>query len=191
MIEKVEYIKSIFKIDADNSYLITDIAEELVKIEDFDNYRKWLKVNLNHYDSQYMKPFEKFVFLTQKYLKQRLEIENSERITNGRLYALELSSKVKAVSSYVEEYGATYEDLKLKGSDKELFSGFDKSQLAKVGGLQSAVQLQKSVSGSDALVDKLEQLAYDLIIYNIIEYKPSEMMSKQIKNRLSDVFKKM
>jgi hypothetical protein len=191
MIEKVEYIKSIFKIDADNPYVITDIADELVRVDHFDDYRKWLKSNVNHYDAQYLKPYEKFVFLTHKYLKQRLEIENSERITNGRMYALELSSKVKAVSNYVEEYGATYETLKLKGSDKELFSGFDKSQLAKVGGLISAVRLQKSISGTDALADKLEELAYELIVTNIIEYKPQKKTETCVSKLLDGVVEKI
>lgn len=191
MVEKVEYIASIFKIDVNSQYAVLDIAEELRKIDSFDDFRNWLKVNLNHYDAQYLKPYEKFVFLTCKYINKRLEFENSERITKGKLYAIELSSKVKAVSYYVEERGATYEKLKIKNTNKEIFSSFDKSQLEKVGGLFVAVRLQKSISGTDALADKLEELAYDLIVTNTIEYEPQKKTENNVNKLLGEAIKKI
>jgi len=190
MLDKVEYIKSIFKIDSDNPYIVTDIAEELSKIDDFNNFRIWIKINLNHFDAQYMNPFHKFTFLIRLYQEQRLELVNAGRITKSREYAIELSTKVKSVSAYVLEKGATYHQLKTKDK-REFFTSFDKSQLEKVGGLISAVNLQKSISGADALADKIEELAYELIITNTIEYKPQKKSSSSVEKLLDGVVKKI
>ena len=189
MIEKVEYIASIFKIDVDNSYIVTDIAEELSKIDSFDDFREWLKGNVNHVDAQFMNPYKTFTFLVHKYLKKSLELKNTERIRNGKKYVIELSNKVRQVSYYVEDKGATYENFKING--KEAFSSFDKSQLDKVGGLLAAVRLQKSVSGADALADRLEELAYDLIVTNIIEYQSQDKTETNVNKLLNEAIKKI
>jgi hypothetical protein len=190
MEEKVEYIAAIFKIDASNTYLIIDIADDLSKVNNFDDYRKWLKTNLNHLDAKFLKPYEKFVFLTQKYIKQKLETENSERINKGREHAIELSNKVRCVSHYVVEHGATYSNFKTKDG-VEAFSSFEQSQLEKVGGLLASVRLQKSISGADALADRLEELAYDLIVTNIIEYKSQKKTDNSVSKLLDGTIKKI
>lgn len=190
MVDKVEYIASIFKIDVNNQYVILDIAEELKRIDSFDHFRNWLKVNLNHYDAQYLKPYEKFIFLIRMYLKNRVESLNSERISKSRVHAFELAKKVKLVSPFVEDRGLDCKNFKTPTGEK-FFSTFDVSQIDKVGGLLAAVRLQKSVSGSDALIEKLLELSHDLIVNNIIEFKSEEKQCDQIRDRLENITRKM
>ncbi|NOR55529.1 MAG: hypothetical protein GQ531_04920 [Sulfurovum sp.] len=190
MLEKVEYIKSIFKIDLDNPYLITDIAEELVKIELFDDYRKWLKINLNHIDAQYKYGYQKFVFLTRMYLKKRLEFINAEMLLQSKAYAKELAYKVKEVSSLVEEKGLTFEYFKDTGGGA-FFTDLEVSQLNKIGGLDSSIRLQKSLSGSDALADKLVLMAFDFLVTSIIEYKPQKKTTTEVSILVKNVVKRV
>jgi len=161
MINKIEYIKDIFNIKGENKHIIISIAEEIDKIEDFNDFRNWIKINLNHADTKYIKSFDKFIFLMNLYMKEYIEFKNRKRIKNGKKYAKKLSNKIKQISHLVENETLSILNIKTK-NNKDFFNDFDKSQIKKIGGIKSAVNLQKSISGSDALNDKLEKLAYNL-----------------------------
>ncbi len=186
---KVEFVKTIFNLNVDNFHVVKSIADELTKIDDFDDYEKWIKDNLNSLDNQYMNAYKKFVFLTRKYLKQKLELVNKDRLKKSKTFAKTLAAKVKLVAPQIEENGLVVKQVKLDG--EEFFTDFELSQLDKLGGLSACLRFQKSVSGSDDLEDKLIALMFDLLITDIIEYKPQKKTENMVNKLLGEAIKKI
>ena len=185
MLDEVEYIQSIFKINTDNPYVITDLAEEVEKIDSFDDFRSWLKININHFDAQYMNPFQKFTFLIRMYLRKQLELKNAERIENSKIFSKNFSYKVKQVSHLVDEKEILAQQIKLDG--KQFFTDYEISQINKLGGLSACIRIQRSTSGADALAEKISEMAYDMMVSNIIEYKPKEETNHRVTDLISNI----
>ncbi len=189
MLAKVDYVKSIFKINTDNPYAITDIAEEIKKIDSFDDFREWLKANLNHLDIEYLNSFSKFIFLVRMYRKKKLELENKDRIQESKTFAKLLVKKVKQVAPIIEKNELAVKSIRLNG--EQFFSDFELSQIGKLGGLSACVNLQKSVSGNDRLEEKLIAIMFDLLVDNIIEYKPQKKAKNKVTILIDEVIKKI
>lgn len=189
MIEKVEFIKSIFNMKKDNAYEIKGIVEELEKIEFFNDYQQWIKDNLSHPKTRYKIGYEKFMFLTRMYKTIRLELLNKDRLKKSRTFAKTLASKVKLVAPQIEENGLTVKEINLDGEN--FFTDFELSQLDKLGGLNACLRHQKRISGSDDLEDKLVALMYDILITDIIEYKPQEKTENNVNKLLGEAIKKI
>ena len=193
-IEMVEYICSIFKLDNNNTFIILDVVHELEKINSFDTFRNWLKDNLNHFDTQYMNSYQKFMFLISKYLQVEFEHLNQERISESKKQALLLANKVKATTKIVEELDTEPKCENFKTPDGScLFTVFEMSQIRKLGGIYVCVQWQKSVSGRDALVEKFEELFREIISQKSIAYQEVNDQKSDIGNFLdsANIIKKM
>lgn len=67
MQELIKYIGDILNIKTDSVYTIQDMTEELEKVQDIVAYRSYIKDNLDKID--YKTGFQKFILLTQKYLR--------------------------------------------------------------------------------------------------------------------------
>ena len=188
MLAKVDYIKSVFKITEQNPYITTDIAEELAKVEDFNEFRKWLKINLNHLDTQYMNGFTKFNFLARMYLQSH-QVDKA-RLAESSSFAKSLAEKIRSVSSYVLDNN----NLKCENfvSDKEcIFTDFEQTHLAKIGTLLQCVKIQRSVSGEDPLFEKLNKNMQQIVINDSIGYKPKEKTTHRVTSLIGGMVKKV
>lgn len=145
------YITTIFNLDPTNSYILEDIELELKDIG-FENFKNFYKGNSNYLGSEYKKGLEKFLFFTKLYRK--LHTDTTKKVN----YCRELAFKVKLVSSLILEHNADFYNFKIVGSDKCFFSENDIATLEKIGSLVYCARLQRSVSGSDALLEKMEEL---------------------------------
>jgi len=158
-----KYVIDVFQIKADNPMIIEDVVDELKTIEDLSDFRAWLKDNFNHYDSQYLRGFQKFISLIKIYRMEYALTSETEKSVKLRKFAQLLSSKVKAVSMLVlNEPGIDCVNLRNKDDQGPYFTKFEERIIGKIGGLYTAVMIQRSVSGADPLQDKILELSIDI-----------------------------
>jgi hypothetical protein len=76
MQELIKYISDILNIKTDSVYTIQDMTEELSKIRDIAAYRSYIKDHIKSID--YTSGYQKFILLTQKYLRLEYKALNPE-----------------------------------------------------------------------------------------------------------------
>ncbi len=175
MVLKVDYIKRFFKIESDNPLVIKDIAEEIDKNGDFEDFRNWLKEYSNHIDFQYLNGFQRFIKLSELYSRKTAEANNQDRLGKSSSYAIKLAQKVKDVSNHVLDNN----DLKYMHfvtPDGCFFSDFDIKQLDRVSSLLGCVRLQVSVSGEDELLNRLDENMKQIVMSNALGYTKKEAL---------------
>jgi len=175
MKEIIEYIGSVLNIKIDNRLVIDDITTELKSIGDIVDYKNFLKKNMNHIHTQYMTGFQKFIKLTEIYKRQLALESSSDRISNADDFAKKLASKVKSVAKEIEENSYLDYD-NFISSGEPYFSDYERKQIDKIGGLQTAIRLQKSVSGTDALEERLRSQSVSIVIRDALK-KPDKQKS--------------
>ena len=152
-----------FNFRSKNGKKITKSRENEIKdIEDIAGYRDFMRKSFDYLGMEYYTGFQKFIKLTNIYKRQYAKDTNVERISKSVQTAYILAQKVKAVISYVESGKDKYSSFSSNG--KSYFTKFEISQLEKLGGLQKSVHLQKSVSGDDALFNRLKKQMQEMII---------------------------
>lgn len=185
MIAKVDYIKSIFKITGDNPYVISDIADDMAGVQNFDDFRVWLKSNINHIDTQYMNGFQKFTFLAKEYKKQYAKRTNSSRLSKSQDTAKQIADKIRSVAHHLDiDPNLTPHHFQIDG--KCYFSKFEISQIEKIGGLHRCVMLQKSVSGEDALLERLRDEMAGIVMVQALA-KPTEQTNVKVSKLMRGV----
>jgi len=178
MRDLIEYLMAILNIKTDSSFVVLDMQNELQDIIDIADYQKFIRKNINYLGMEYMTGFQKFIKLTEIYKRQYAEAHNQERLEASRNTAKELSQKVKTVSEAVEN-GAIFHNMKIKGTNENYFTNWELKELSKRGGSVHCVGLQKSVSGSDELYEKLKEQMREIVMVDMLD-KPKETTSKKI-----------
>ena len=174
----IGYIANILNIKTDSELVVLDMMSELKTITDIPDYQKFIKKNFNHYDLQYMTGFQKFIRLTEMYKLKRFEMQNKDRLKNSANFAFKLSEKVKTVSSKVKgNPELNFNNFRING--EPYFTEFEISQLSKIGSLYKCVQLQRSVSGRDALLERLQEQAREVIFQKALQ-KPEKNVAELV-----------
>jgi len=94
-----KYIIELLNINTESSFVLADIDAELRKIKHLDTYRHYIRDNLNHIDLEYKTGFQKFILLTNKYLKIE---ERAEAPTDkAKTFAKQLADKFKVARSTI------------------------------------------------------------------------------------------
>jgi len=174
----IEYITEILNIKTKSELVILDIRTELQEIEDIVSYKNYIKENLNHIDMQYMKGFQKFIHLTNLYKKEMFEIYNKDRLENAVTTAHKIADKVCTISKLSKSKAAKFEKFKTK--DGNYFTSFEIKQLKRIGTVRECIKLQKSHSGHDPLLIRLEQSLKKLVGIEQIENKTSRKTKELI-----------
>ena len=109
------------------------------------------------------------------YKKKTAEESNTERLGKSSLYAIKLAEKVRAVA------GDALDNDKLGysnfvNSDGCLFSKFDIEQLDKIGSLHACINIQRSVSGEDALLDRLDANMRHIVMSEALGHTTKEAL---------------
>ncbi|MGW8169682.1 MAG: hypothetical protein ACWGHH_06725 [Sulfurovaceae bacterium] len=148
-LEQIEYITALFSLEG-NSYVIEDVIEELSDIG-FENFKGFYKKNSNYIGSEFKRGFDKFLFFTKLYRKHN--IDNTAEIE----YYGSLAQKVNYVGNIAIEHNLNYENVKIKDTGKNFFTEKDITTLSRIGTLVQCARLQKSASGTDALLDAMRE----------------------------------
>lgn len=178
MRDLIEYVAEILNIKTNSDLVILDIKEELESIVDLADYRRFLKTNLNHIDVTYLTGFQKFVKLTEMYRKLYARATNQDRLTGARKSSILLAKKVRGVATTIYANGTRepseimdeINPAEITIGGEPLFTKYELSQIAKVGGLRKSIELQRSESGGDRLLDKLIELSEAIVVNKALGY---------------------
>ncbi len=138
----IEYLMEVLNIKSDNEFVIKDIATELQKVNDIADYRKYVRDNIKNIDLEYLTGFQKFIELTNKYLKQQDDIILGAKFEQGEKYAKELASKVKICRNFVEDAGCEFSQVSAEG--EKLFKEHELKALSKVGSVIAIIEFSKT-----------------------------------------------
>jgi len=149
---------------------------ELARIEstlenvDVDKFLTYLLKNFNHYDLKFLNGSQKFIEISKWYFDGVLLSENKEKLSLIDTRAKELAQKVRKTKDPYEksEYQRAYLGYEHKELNFHNFEGYfrdeDAAILKTVGNLGKCLQLQESISGRDALEDKLSEILKAIVI---------------------------
>lgn len=180
MKEIIKYISTILNIKTDSMLVVADMESELHGIVDISEYKDYLRRNINYLGMEYMTGFQKFIKLTEMYKRQYAERTNKERLSKSQDTAQQLADKVRSVAPYVN-HNQNLKPENFSANGECYFTAFERKQLAKIGSLTRCVNLQISVSGEDALLEKLkEQMIEIVMIQAIAKPKEKEEVNKSV-----------
>lgn len=164
MNELVKYIGGLLNIKLDSQFIVADITQDISTIRDIAAYRLYLRENLSNIDFKFMSGFQKFVEITKRYKKIETEAIFKDRFEGANKTAREIAAKVAYVAKHLDPARpVSYEDIKADG--EQYFSSFEIKKLKeiKADNPHKAVAMQKSVSGDDMLLAKLNEAFAKLI----------------------------
>jgi len=177
MTELIDYLANILNIKTNSDLVILDMQNELQSITDIAHYRAFIRSNLNYLGMEYKTGFQKFIMLTEIYKKQYQVDAN--RLASSSSFAKQLAEKVRSVSSYVLE-NSDLECTNFVNDDGCIFTDFEQLHLGKVGSLLQCVRIQRSVSGEDELLSKLNASMQQIVINEAIGHKPQKKTAKSV-----------
>lgn len=155
--QQIGWVKDTFGVNTENIYTLEDIEIEFANIN-FDSFRSFYKQNSNYIGSEYKKGIDKLVFFTKLFRKQTTD--NTAKLD----YCESLAQKVKFIGYNAIDNNLEYENIKIKDTKENFFTDKDIKTLSKIGTLQQCVILQRSVSGTDALLDTMKDLITNPIV---------------------------
>jgi len=173
MRDLIEYLMAILNVKTDSSFVVLDMQNELQDITDIADYQKFIRKNINYLGMEYMTGFQKFIKLTEMYKRQYTEKHNQERLLGSQDTARKLAVKVKSVASTIENNDIEFKNI------KDFFTAWEIKELNKIGNAMKCIRLQKSVSGSDELYEKLKEQMREIVMVNMLD-KPKETTYKKI-----------
>lgn len=164
MQQLIDYYCGMLNIKADNEFVLADMMCELDKINAIDaqnDFREFVKSKINDYDLQYNTGLQKFMLLSGKFIKNKKIELNKDRLEKASETAKELAQKVKAIPAKYETQ--PFEAFML---DKQTpyFSTFEIKCLNKIGNVVNCKNLQRSISGTDALAEKLDSIISNIVL---------------------------
>lgn len=189
MNELIKYTAEILNIKTNSKLVVFDMQSELQGITDIADYQKFIRSNINYLGMEYMTGFQKFIKLTEMYKRQYTEKTNQGRIGKGIDTAQKLANKIKEVSSHVEDNNdLTFINFSTDG--KCYFTDFEIKQLKKIGSLNKCVRLQKSISGEDALLERLKGQMREIVLTKAL-VRPQEKTDRNVAKLMSSMAEKV
>ena len=145
----VNYVGSLLNIKIDNPLIIEDMKQELLKVKNLVTYREYIRDNLNHVDMEFKTGFQKFIVLTNKYLK----MEESVTLPHdtAKAFSKQLSHKVKQTRNIVEEKNIVFSMLRIDG--EKFFTEKELKALQGIGSIVYIIESSRNGTLEDELVD--------------------------------------
>ena len=185
----LKYFASLFNIKLDNPMIAEDIGEIVSGVPDIKAFRSWIRDNLNHYDTQYLSGLPKLATMAKIFNKNYVRTNATGRLEKARGFMEALAEKVHMVSAAVRDNpNLDYDNFRRDGEN--LFTDQEKSMLSRIGSLYDCVRLQRSVSGEDALYEKLMENAVKMISDDITGRKAIASKKKPVSALISSAANK-
>ncbi len=145
----VNYIGSLLNIKIDNPLIIEDMKQELNKISDLVSYREYIRDNLKHPDVDFSTGFQKFIILTNKYLK----MEESVTLPHdtAKSFSKQLAHKVKQTRNIVEEKNIVFSMLRIDG--EKFFTDKELKALQGIGSIIYIIESSRQNTLEEQLID--------------------------------------
>ena len=145
----VNYVGSLLNIKIDNPLIIEDMKQELLKVKNLVTYREYIRDNLNHVDMEFKTGFQKFIVLTNKYLKQQQDLALPH--DTARSFSKQLSHKVKQTRNIVEEKNIVFSMLRIDG--EKFFTEKELKALQGIGSIVYIIESSRNGTLENELVD--------------------------------------
>lgn len=103
--ELIDYIADILNIKISSPLTVADMTEEINKVYDLAEYRRYLRDNFKHIDTDYSTGFQKFIILTNKFKKieEDLAIQRAGQDTKGEALAKSINDRMVKILSYLDD----------------------------------------------------------------------------------------
>ncbi len=143
---------------------ISRIDAELRTIPSLENYIAYMEKNVDHANVDRKTGYQKFLKLNEMYKSKLAELIAKEELGTAVGKALTLSGKVRQVAPKFKETEYRINNLNhgIKSLHFRSFKGFFSEDeirtLSLIGDLRKCIKIQDSVSGSDALCEKIEAI---------------------------------
>ena len=141
MLKLTEYVMEVLNIKSENSFVIQDIATELTKVNDLVAYKNYIRENIKSVDVDYLTGFQKFIQLTDKYLKNQDDTILGAKYLQGEKYSKELSAKVKECRNFVEDNYIEFSNVKIEG--EKYFKDHELRMFEKIGSKEVILEYSK------------------------------------------------
>lgn len=164
--ETVKYIAALLNVKAESEFVMMDMLSEIEEVKNPAAYREYLRDNFNHIDVTMMPGFQKFITLTKRYKEIEFQAFNHDRIEKSQSTAREIAEKVKNIAPMVLVSDNIEKKLEFKHfqtNGKPYFTDFEIKTLNKIGSVRHCVKLQRSNSGDDLLLRKLEKMMIEMM----------------------------
>lgn len=140
-----------------------DMVTELQPIQDHSEYVKYLKSRINVKGMEYLPAYQKFIKLTEQYKNIEIEVMNKNRIELMGSLAEKLAQKVKQFDTMVLNHPhkdlLKWEHIKsMDDAEVNYFSDKEVKALSSIGNPLHCIELQRAISGKDALCERLEAI---------------------------------
>jgi len=156
-----------------DAFVAKKLEDEISNIPNPEVYIRYFEKNHNHIDLTGKTGYQKFLYLNDKYKEGLIKVLAKKQLGEANSRAKELAKKVRETKSTFEE--AEYQRIELKKNIKQLhfgsfgnfFSKEDISILSIVGPLKKCLEIQKLNSGSDLLLEKLDDILSSIAIKQV------------------------
>ncbi len=156
--KQIDYIAQLLNIKTQSELVILDISNELFQLDDPGDFIVYLRKNYNHFNTNYLTGFQKFLYLLDLYKNKSISEKSIDEITL-------MCQKVNNVGRQLgENTQANFEDIFSKDANgtSRYFTQKEIEILSLIGNLGYCVRLQKTVSGTDALESEIHNKIFTL-----------------------------
>ena len=149
----IEYLTEVLNIKSDNEFVIKDIMTELQKVDDIVAYRKYVRDNIKNIDLAYLTGFQKFIQLTNQYIKQQEETKLPH--DTAKSFSENLTKKVYQARTFIKNQldicnERPFSTLAVDG--KKFFNDKELRALAELGSPYLIIELSQNDELEDSLI---------------------------------------
>jgi hypothetical protein len=144
-----EYICEILNIKADNELVVADIQSKIALVNDVAAYTDYVRSEFNKDAYEFMTGFQKFISITDKYLKIQEDKILEPQYEKAEKYAKHLSAKVKHCREFVRDNSVGFENIAAEG--EKFFKDHELRMLERIGSVTVVIH----VSGLNRLAGEI------------------------------------
>jgi hypothetical protein len=183
MKDLIDYIAQIFGLEMKSTIAIMDMENDIGEIQNHAEYVRYLKNGFNLDDIKFLTAYQKFLTLTKRYKAIEVETMNRSRIEQMGSLAERLAQKVKnfdvSIMNHPHKDKLKWEHIKSTDDvNVNYFGEKEVKALSTIGSPLHCIELQRAISGKDALCERLE---------TIFIAKVTQTMAIECKSRTDDV----
>ena len=146
-----------------------DMVTELQPIQNQSEYIKFIKSRINVAGIEYLPSYQRFIKITEQYLKIETEEINKTRILQMGTVAEKLAQKVKqfdvSILNHPNKSLLKWEHIKsIEDTNVNYFGDKEIKALSIIGNPLHCIEMQRSISGRDCLCERLEAIFVDRVV---------------------------
>ena len=169
MKDLIDYIAQLFGLEMKSTISIMDMEQDIGEIQNHAEYVRYLKNGFNIDDIKFLTAYQKFLTLTKRYKAIEVETMNRSRIEQMGSLAERLAQKVKNfdVSIMNHPYKDKLKWEHIKSTDDVNLNYFGEKEvkaLITIGSPLHCIELQRAISGKDALCERLQEIFVDRVV---------------------------